>query len=321
MASRQDLLRSGITKTDKILEIGPSYNPLAPKAEGWQAYVVDHADRDALINKYGVVPSVDPTMIEDVDFVWTEGALSDCVPAVHHGTFDAILASHVFEHTPDLIGILRSAEVLCRAEAKMVLALPDKRVCFDVFRPLSTTGDVLAAHVERRSRHSTKTLWDHFAYTATKHGNPGWGRADRAPGVLIYSLDHAANWALQHNSNEYVDAHAWTFVPSSFSLILLESAYLGLTDWQVDRTQAAEYTEFYVWLRRGAAARIAAMSPVDLANERTRLLNNIMLELNEQGRQLAATWNPIGMIRSSPVWRVGSRLRRFLGRRATLADV
>jgi hypothetical protein len=320
MASREERLRSGITKADKILEIGPSYNPLTPKVEGWRSYIADHGDRDALINKYQAVPSVDATKIETVDFVWTEGALSDCIPVEHHGTFDVLVASHVFEHMPDLIGILRSAEVLCRAEARMVLALPDKRVSFDLFRPLSTTGDVLAAHAERRSRHSTKTLWDHFAYTATKHGNPGWGRTDRTPGVLIHALDLAAHWALQHNSDEYVDAHAWTFVPASFSLILLELAYLGLTDWQVERTQAAEYTEFYVWLRRGASATIAAMSQTDLATLRTKLLNDILMELNDQGRQFAATWNPIDAIRSSRMSRAGARLRRRLGRRANMAD-
>jgi hypothetical protein len=52
MATRDDILRGRITKTDKILEIGPSYSPLAPKADGWRSYVVDHTDRDGLVEKY-----------------------------------------------------------------------------------------------------------------------------------------------------------------------------------------------------------------------------------------------------------------------------
>jgi hypothetical protein len=80
MPRREDILRTGIAKSDKILELGPSYNPLTPKAEGWNSFVIDHADRDGLIKKYGHDPSVDVTKIESVDFVWTQGALSDAVP-------------------------------------------------------------------------------------------------------------------------------------------------------------------------------------------------------------------------------------------------
>jgi Methyltransferase domain len=293
MASREQILRAGITKAHKIIEIGPSYNPLAPKSEGWRSYAVDHSDQQGLINKYRCDASVNVTAIEPVDFVWTKGALSEAVPAEHHGTFDVFLASHVLEHVPDLIGILRSAEVLCRAEAKMVLALPDKRVCFDFFRPLSTTGDVLAAHWERRSRHSAKTLWDHFAYAATKQGNPGWARTDLTELVLIHSLDEAANSARSCDSRDYVDAHAWTFVPASFSLIMLELAHLGLTDWQVERTEAAESTEFYVWLRRGALEGTAHIRQPDLAAERRRLLAEIALELRDQSRQVPTRLNKV----------------------------
>ena len=66
--------------------------------------------------------------------------------------------------------------------------------------------------------------------------------------MLIHSIDQAANWAQRHDTEAYIDAHAWTFVPASFSLIMLELAYLGLTDWEVERTQPAEYTEFYTSL-------------------------------------------------------------------------
>jgi hypothetical protein len=334
---RRDTLRAGIAKTEKIIEVGPSYNPLTPKREGWRSYVIDHADTESLIEKYRNVALVDADNIEPVDFVWTKGAISDAVPQEHHGTFDVFVASHVFEHVPDLVSVLRSAEVLCRPDARMVLALPDKRVCFDFFRPLSTTGDVLSAHWEKRSRHTAKTLWDHFAYTATKNGIPGWGRDDQTPLTLIHSMADTVNLSQKSNSDEYIDAHAWTFVPSSFSLIMLELAYLGLTDWSVERTQTAEGTEFYIWLRRGALAKVAALSPSDLATERTRLLTQNMLELNDQGRQLStqrratderknaelelvATRRTIEAIRSSRAWRARSALRKVLGFSTTAAD-
>jgi hypothetical protein len=121
---------------------------------------------------------------------------------------------------------------------------------------------------------------------------------------------------------------------------MLELARLGLTDWQVERTEAAEYTEFYVWLRRGAQAKISPMSQADLAAERLRLLTTILLELDDQGRrqldarpsadltdnlaraqaELAATRNTLDTVRSSRAWRTRSALRRLLGLPATLAD-
>jgi hypothetical protein len=287
MSDRIAILRQGIGKADRVLEIGPSFNPVAPKREGWTVFSVDHADQNGLVGKYRNDPSVNIALIEPVDFVWTGGALSDAVPTEHHGTFDVFLASHVIEHAPDLLAFLRSAEVLVREAGKMVLAIPDKRVCFDFFRPLATTGDVLVAHRERRSRHSRKSLWDYSAYQVKKNDSPGWGRDDQATAVFSYTLAQAAALSERCESKEYIDAHAWTFVPSSFALIMLELSALNLTDWQVERIEAAEYTEFYVWLRRGARARTGTMPEADLAAERLRLLNETMLDLDDQGQQLA----------------------------------
>src|ERR1700746_895229 len=106
MPNRDDILRTGITKNHKIIEIGPSYNPLTPKAEGWRSYVVDHADRAGLIEKYRKDPSFNIAKIEEVAFVWTEGPLAASVSSEHHGPFDIFIACHVLEHVPDLIGTL-----------------------------------------------------------------------------------------------------------------------------------------------------------------------------------------------------------------------
>ena len=133
MPTRDDILRTGIAKNHKIIEIGPSYNPLTPKAKGWHSYVVDHTDGAGLIEKYRKDPSVNVGNIEEVDFVWTEGPLAEAVSSKHHGTFDIFVACHVLEHVPDLIGILRSAEVLCRPEAKIQFLLYPINACVSIF--------------------------------------------------------------------------------------------------------------------------------------------------------------------------------------------
>jgi len=338
------------------MEIGPSYNPLMPKREGWQCYSIDHTDQRGLVEKYRHDPTVNVAMIEPVDFVWSKGTLSDAIPAEHHGTFDVLVASHVLEHIPELLGFLQSAEVVVRSDGRMVLALPDKRVCFDFFRPLTTTGDLLEAHWEGRARHSPKTLWDYFAYQVTKNSSPGWGRTDRASAVFTYTLDDAFTWTKKHDSDAYIDAHCSIFVPASFALIMFELARLGLTDWLIERSEAAEYTEFYVWLRRGALKKVAAMSEIEFTTERSRLLEQIVLELSDQARQLTSTQvscrehdltvarlqeaglelvarlekaqteltnarSTVEVMRASRAWRIRSHLRRLMRLPATLSDM
>jgi len=178
--------------------------------------------------------------------------------------------------------------------------------------------------------------------------------------VFTYSLEDALEWTRKHDSGTYIDAHSWVFVPASFSLMMLELARLGFIDWRVDHSEAAEYTEFYVWMQRGALARMAAMSGADLAAERMRLLCDTALELDDQRRQfrsarschieddsprasetiarlkraaeeldnqlsgtqmnLMEARSTLETIRSSRAWRARTLLRRILGFPATPAD-
>jgi hypothetical protein len=328
MNDRLAILGRGLAKSDKIIEVGPAYNPIAPKSAGWMAYSIDHLDRPGLVEKYRDL-GIDVAMIEAVDFIWTDGQLSEAVPTLHHGTFDVFVASHVIEHAPDLIRFLKSAEVLTRPNGRAVLAIPDKRVCFDFFRPLATTGDVLVAYREGRTRHSQKTLWDYSAYQVKKDGSLAWGRADQTPPIFTHTLASAVEFARKCDSSEYIDAHSWTFVPSSFALIMLELAALGLTDWEIDGVEAAENIEFYVWLRRGARSRV---DEAKLAIDRMILLNAIVLELEDQSRQLpssrlihreaelAKARDMIVRMRSTRAWRARSAWRRILRLGPTCAD-
>lgn len=96
-----------VSRNARVVEIGPSYGPIAPKAEGWNTRTIDHANRDQLVAEYRSEPGVDVSRIEEVDFVWTEGMLGSAVPKEEHGSFGAFVASHVIEHTPDLKAVGR----------------------------------------------------------------------------------------------------------------------------------------------------------------------------------------------------------------------
>jgi SAM-dependent methyltransferase len=290
MSSRADTLLGAVSKSSRIIEIGPCFDPIAPKSKGWNSASIDHLTREGLAAKYETHPGIDVSLIEPVDFVWTGGMLSDAVPPEQHGQFDVFLASHVIEHTPDLIAFLDAAQTLLKQDGVVILAVPDKRFCFDYFQPPTTTGQVLQASARHRTQHSGERAFDHFAYAVTDGGSEAWGQRPSQGLRLIHRLEDAAQeYSGYENSPHYRDLHAWHFVPSSFELLLLELGRLGETDWQVERVKATAGWEFFAWLRRGAGARIGSMSAEELDRQRVALLKRSLLETQAQIDYLLAS--------------------------------
>jgi hypothetical protein len=164
--------------------------------------------------------------IEPVDAIDDGGELTNLLPA--GGKFDYIVASHVFEHLPDPIGFLQRCERALAPDGRLFLMLPDRRFTFDYFRPVSTLGDMLEAYLDGRTRHDARHLYDHNAMSALRDGAYAW--ADRGDGTFSFSGAVAAGYAAAiAPPGEYVDCHAWVFVPSSFRLLLKDMHAAGLT--------------------------------------------------------------------------------------------
>lgn len=281
MDRAQHLLRS-LTKASRVVEVGPSFSPLAPKRDGWNSVVIDHANREELLRKYHD-QAID--RIEEVDFVWSGGSIADAVPRDLHGTFDAFIASHVIEHTTDVVAFLRAAETLLKPDGVVILAVPDKRKCFDFYRSLSGTADAIAAFVEKRDRHTIRTHLDYALNMALKgEGVGAWDVEDTRPAEPVCPLTDEPHWRAATQIPSYTDAHAWVFVPASFELMILELAQLGYLDLRVEDMLEMHATEFFVWLRR-AAPRLPAEAA---RRQRTALMQRVILELADQARQLPA---------------------------------
>jgi hypothetical protein len=207
------------------------------------------------------------------------------VPAHLHGSFDAFVGSHVIEHTPDFIGFLDAAEILLSSRGIVILAIPDKRYCFDYFRPLTMTGEVLAANASRRSRHTRRIVFDHTAYVVGNGGSGAWGQGPVSEMKFFHTLDEAGQAFAtvgENPSDPYVDMHAWQFTPASFELLLLELARLGKTDWQIQRATPALGCEFHAWLGRGGKAVASALSQSALNARRLDLLKQSLLQIRDQ---------------------------------------
>lgn len=268
--NRTELIRRYFDRSMRLIELGASYSPIIPKADGWRTTIIDHASQEDLVKQYGAMGVSTIDKIEPVDHVWQNGSLSDIVNPSELAGFDGIVASHVGEHFPDLIAFFKSASALLKPNGIIALALPDKRVCFDFFRPITMTGDVLDAHLNKRTRHQKKTFFDQAAYFALRDGNGGWAhRGNLAPLQLAHSIYAAQQGymdASEDPSSQYKDTHAWTFTPKSFELIMLELNLLGHIDWAIRAIEPADGVEFYVWLeRRRVTLPEAEINPARLA--------------------------------------------------------
>jgi predicted SAM-dependent methyltransferase len=287
--TRFEKLLGSCTKSDNILEIGPCQAPVAPKRDGWKTKVVDHATRDELIEKYSVVSPgmIDNSAIEEVDFLWQGGSLSDAIPSEYHGSFDALIASHVFEHLPDPIRFFMACEKLLKSDGEIILAIPDYRFIFDYFRSWTTTGDLLSAYLTKRTRHSPAECFDNSAYYVMADGNGSWGQHPIGRLTFLTDLQHAyreAQKAAQPGS--YIDVHAWQMTPSRFTLAILELSELGLMNWHIETMHPTAGNEFIVVLRRGPEDM---SSPNVLAQRRMRLLFDGLREQAEQAK-FAGVW-------------------------------
>ena len=279
MDRAQRLLRS-LPRDARIVEVGPSFSPLAPKRDGWNTFVIDHASRDELLIKYA---DQNAANIEAVDYVWRGGSLADAVPEERHGSFDAFIASHVIEHTTDIITFLRAAQTLLKPDGIVILAVPDKRKCFDFFRHPSATADAITAFHERRDRHTARTHIDYALNMAHKPDGVGaWSGSDTRPARLVCGVADEPGWRETAGLPYYTDAHAWVFVPSSFRLMIVELAAMGYLDLRVEEIAEVEAIEFHAWLRKGRGL----VPPDELTALRTRLMDQVVVELAEQSRQI-----------------------------------
>lgn len=280
--TRTERLTRAFTKEMRLIEVGANHGPLIPRAAGWNTVVVDHADRAGLQAKYHDIPGFSASdNVEDVDFIWHDGALTDAIPVHLHGTFDGLIASHVGEHLPDLIGFLLAASRLLKPSGMLVLALRDKRLCFDFFQPLTTTGNLLDAR--GRTRHGPGALFDSCAWFTERGTAVAWSKGGRAePFRLPNTLEQAQAMLDIKPGGAYLDSHIWRFTPASFQLLILELNLLRAIPWDIERLDATDDVEFHVWLQQ----RQLHLPPDEVATRRLSLLRETILETKEQVAQL-----------------------------------
>jgi len=282
--TREEFVAQTLDKGQFGLEVGPSYNPTLRRADGWNVETIDHASADELREKYAHM--IDTSQVEDVDYISDARPMHEVI--ARRGEYDFIFASHVIEHIPDMIGFFQSCEQLLKPAGRLILVVPDKRRCFDVMQARTMTGDILEAHRQGATRHSPGRAFDFLSNRADMGGHQIWESHWAQKFNLSFHFSQTIEQAKQAydeavNGADYVDIHAWRFVPSSFRSIMQDLERLEMTKLREVFFESTNRCEFYFTASPGGAG-----CPLD----RMGLNKAIALEEIEGLMQIAASPMP-----------------------------
>ncbi len=280
------------------LEIAPWHSPVLPKAQFPNVHTLDVFSQGELVDRaLHTMPALAANKIaaiEPVDFVGNAANLGAVIPIHLHGKFRFILSSHNFEHIPNPIRFLADCFDVLADDGILVMAIPDKRACFDHWRPLSTVGQMIEAYAGEREAPSIGQQVDHSLGRAFVKAGDGI--------ATVFSIDTPESEIGSDESNfpdfaerfrraaagssetpdAYISAHCWTFTPESFALLLRDLDALNLIRLFPLEISPAVGAEFFVHLSKTAItypprtamcrALMAALgsNTVDAGNDPTR---------------------------------------------------
>lgn len=260
MDRKKELLKH-VSKEARGIEIGPYFSPLAPKREGYNCLSLDVFDTEAVRHRARLDPSLPEGAIDLIEPVDLVGSATDidalCRETGVAGDLDYILSSHNFEHFPNPIAFLQACGRVLKKEGVLSMALPDKRACFDFFRPLTGLGAMIEAFHEGRSRPTYRQIFEQNAQMARF--------VDGEKSLVCFLLDEKLEkivperrlreaydaWEGMRTTNDphYHDVHCWTFTPASFRLLLSDLFFLGLSPFVVEAATDTGQSDFVAHLR------------------------------------------------------------------------
>ena len=302
------------------LEIGARDAPLIARDAGPVLYA-DYTDA-ASIRANTHDPAVDKAKIVEVDIVTGGGSLA----AVLDRQVDYVVASHVAEHVPDLLGWLADIHKVLAPGGTLGLGIPDRRFTFDRCRPESTIAEAVEAWLLQYDRPSPRRIvdsaWQSFDISVAQ----GWRGEIPPSGALARRQERLAP-ALElvqrvRQANAYNDAHCWVFTPASFLALMEQAAILGLLPYVLEifhPTEAGGY-EFFAVLRKAqgdhAAATLASIAAAQsvLAGwqaEAEFAAAHVPDEVAGLRAEVAALRESLAVMRASRIWRMVAPLRRL----------
>ncbi len=299
------------------LEIGPLNTPVIV---GANVKYMDAYDKEGLI-KYAAACGLDPTTVPFIDYVSPTGSFG-----MVDQNFTSVFSSHSIEHVPDLVRNLNNISSVLEDDGRYYLICPDKRFCFDHFRPESTIADVLHSYVEQPLRHLTRTHLSH-RLLVTQNNDPGrhWAGDHGEPRYLEETCLSKVLAGLPRG-DDYVDSHAWQFTPRSFFTVTKALHREGLIDMWPERVHHTPrgVFEFTAVLRKGGEADYSAAflpaietnlkAPAGQLQEITGQRDRLKIELEAALTRSCATDRELRKMKESFSWRATKPFRSLAKR-------
>ncbi len=309
MADRVDLLlRSIDVATSKGLELGPLANPVVRRDMGDIRYL-DHIDAESLRARYATHDGFDIDAIVPIDFVTHSGSVRDTVG--ENVVFDYVIASHVIEHVPDLVGWLGDIRSVMRDDGVLSLAVPDHRRCFDALRSPTVTAEVIHAHLTGATVPSPRQVFDHYSSAVAWKGLISWGEEPPFEDLVpVHAETEAFDRATATMaSGEYQDVHCWVFTPSSFTRLFGALQRLQLLPFSVEPCSDPIGGEFFVTLRAADPATAVVPPVADGLPATSSEHAAVRSELRASRADCDMTRTELEQVLGSRSWRVTKPLR------------
>lgn len=247
---RERLFKNFALENKIGVEIGPLCYPMVERPKH-EVYYVDHCTTEELKKKYADHPNIDSKNIVDVDFVWGDSTLGSFLSS--KPPMGYIVASHVIEHVPDLIGWLFEMHAVLKENGCLCLVVPDKRFTFDVYRRCSAFEEIQTAYKEQRRKPGLRCVMDHFSNVVAADT---WKMWEDYSIVKTFVFNHPASLlevAIDDiRAGKYIDVHCWVFTPWHFFEILGEIIATTGLGFDLDHFQTTSPfdLEFYVRLKK-----------------------------------------------------------------------
>lgn len=246
---RRQMIIKDLNLNGKGLEIGPSHNPCVKKSDGYDVEIIDHLDREGLREKYKN-HGVNIDNIEEVDYIWQGGSYLELTKKREY--YDYIIASHLIEHTTDLISFFQDCTEMLKPDGKIALAIPDKRYCFDHFRTITDIGKVIDDYFQERKNHSVGSVAEYYMDIVRRNADIAWlngGTDDK------FEFFHTVKDAMNGidgvvKKGEYHDIHEYRFIPESFYLLMEDLRSLGFINLEITSISKTIGHEFFVTLEK-----------------------------------------------------------------------
>lgn len=208
---------------DRCLEIGALAHPILHREDG-NIFYVDRLSKEALKKQFWFDADCQSDQLVDVDFVWEQHhSLKESVK----GSFDFIIASHVAEHVPDLIGWINQIAEVLTPTGQLRLVFPDGRYSFDMKRQASRLSDLLSAWMKKLNCPDTHLVLD-FALNKVEDHDPSTihscpiGTFDASKFASQFDFVEALEWGERTlDPTHYEDVHCWVLHLNLFAQLMI----------------------------------------------------------------------------------------------------